>query len=266
MAAELKPAPEALDRDMALFMAKMAEQAERYEEMVKYMKRIISNGITGDELTVEERNLISVGYKNMMSVRRSAWRTVQQFEDKEKRNAESDDKNLKMIQDYKQTIADEVFNLIKEVIDDIVNMYTKGPQKAEDTEVYVFFKKMEGDYNRYGAEITHSAERASYKEAALKAYTEAQKVAKEHLPSTNPIALGLALNFSVFYYEICEQKDDASKLAKEAFDQAIDNLDTLNEEAYKDSTLIMQLLKDNLTLWNETEDDEMEVQDVGDEE
>ncbi len=61
--------------------------------------------------------------------------------------------------------------------------------------------------------------------------------------------MGLALNFSVFYYEILNSPDRACHLAKQAFDDAIAELDTLNEESYKDSTLIMQLLRDNLTLW-----------------
>ncbi len=60
---------------------------------------------------------------------------------------------------------------------------------------------------------------------------------------------GLALNFSVFYYEILNSPDRACKLAKTAFDEAIAELDQLSEESYKDSTLIMQLLRDNLTLW-----------------
>ena len=69
------------------------------------------------------------------------------------------------------------------------------------------------------------------------------------LPTTHPIRLGMALNFSVFYYEILNSRDEAVKLAKSAFDDAVSELDSLNEESYKDSTLIMQLLRDNLTLW-----------------
>ena len=65
---------------------------------------------------------------------------------------------------------------------------------------------------------------------------------------THPIRLGLALNFSVFYYEILNSPERACHLAKQAFDDAIAELDSLNEDSYKDSTLIMQLLRDNLTV------------------
>lgn len=71
----------------------------------------------------------------------------------------------------------------------------------------------------------------------------------EHLKSTHPIRLGLALNYSVFYYEILNSPDHACKLAKAAFDNAIADLDGLEEDEYRDSATIMQLLRDNLTLW-----------------
>ena len=80
------------------------------------------------------------------------------------------------------------------------------------------------------------------------AYEEAMNVAKNTLPPTHPIRLGLALNYSVFYYEIGGKKDKACELAKSAFDEAIAELDQLKEDSYKDSTLIMQLLRDNLTV------------------
>lgn len=77
-----------------------------------------------------------------------------------------------------------------------------------------------------------------------------QDIALTGLAPTHPIRLGLALNFSVFYYEILNSPERACTLAKQAFDEAIAELDTLGEESYKDSTLIMQLLRDNLTLWS----------------
>ena len=104
-----------------------------------------------------------------------------------------------------------------------------------------------GDYNRYLAEFETEG-RDKVVEASRQAYEEAYKVAG-NLNSTHPIRLGLALNFSVFYYEIMNTPEEACKLAKSAFDDAIAELDTLSEDSYKDSTLIMQLLRDNLTLW-----------------
>ena len=81
------------------------------------------------------------------------------------------------------------------------------------------------------------------------AYKAASDLATNELQPTHPIRLGLALNFSVFYYEILNSPDRACRLAKTVFDEAIAHLDGLSEDSYKDSTLILQLLRDNLTLW-----------------
>jgi len=229
----------------ALEKAKLAEQAERYEDMVASMKEIVDEGVSGDDLSVEERNLISVGYKNMMSVRRTAWRTIQQLEEQEEEGSEK----KKLLNKYKDTIAKELFSLIDEV-SGIVAIYTEKDLKATDPEVLVFFHKMQGDYNRYGAEITQDAQREDYKNRAKASYEQAQNLAAA-LKETNPIRLGLALNFSVFHYEICEMKENATELAQAAFDNAIEKLDELDENAYRDCTLIMQLLKDNLALWHD---------------
>jgi len=108
---------------------------------------------------------------------------------------------------------------------------------------------MEGDYHRYLSEFQTGDVRKKSASSALSAYQNASGIASSDLPPTHPIRLGLALNFSVFYYEILNSPDQACQIAKQAFDDAIAELDTLNEESYKDSTLIMQLLRDNLTLW-----------------
>ncbi len=112
-----------------------------------------------------------------------------------------------------------------------------------------------GDYNRYLAEIATGDKRFKYAEESKKAYNEAKERAVAELKPTHPIRLGHALNFSVFFYEIENNQSEACSCAKQAFDEAIAELDTLSEDSYKDSTLIMQLLRDNLTLWTTPRND-----------
>jgi len=125
--------------------------------------------------------------------------------------------------------------------------------KAETGESKVFYHKMKGDYHRYLAEFASGEKRKGAATAAHEAYKSATDVAQTELTPTHPIRLGLALNFSVFYYEILNSPDRACHLAKQAFDDAIAELDSLSEESYRDSTLIMQLLRDNLTLWTSSD-------------
>jgi len=128
---------------------------------------------------------------------------------------------------------------------------------SSDSESKVFYYKMKGDYHRYLAEFATGDGRKAAAENAHKAYQEATTIASADLEATHPIRLGLALNFSVFNYEILNAPERACELAKQAFDDAISKLDTLSEDSYKDATLIMQLLRDNLTLWmSDMQDDE----------
>merc|ERR1719229_2202758 len=107
-----------------------------------------------------------------------------------------------------------------------------------------------GDYYRYKSEFKEEKET---KDKAEHHYKEAMDEA--NLKETHPTRLGLALNFSVCYYEILKEPEKACDLAKKSFDAAIEKLDDLQDESYKDSTLIMQLLRDNLTLWTSSQDD-----------
>ena len=116
-----------------------------------------------------------------------------------------------------------------------------------------------GDYHRYLAEFATGDKRKESADKSLEAYKAASDVAVTELPPTHPIRLGLALNFSVFYYEILNSPDRACHLAKQAFDDAIAELDSLSEESYRDSTLIMQLLRDNLTLWTSRDGNDAEA-------
>ena len=116
------------------------------------------------------------------------------------------------------------------------------------------FARLQADYYRYLAEFADTGEKKDHAMNADLAYKDASNKAAELAP-THPIRLGLALNYSVFLYEVQSESMKACDLAKQAFDEAIAELDTLDEESYKDSTLIMQLLRDNLTLWTSDEND-----------
>ncbi|KAJ8654714.1 DNA damage checkpoint protein rad24 [Lichtheimia ornata] len=231
----------ASERENDVYMAKLAEQAERYDEMVQYTKDVAKMGV---ELTVEERNLLSVAYKNVIGARRASWRIVSSIEQKEE--SKGNNAQVEKIKVYRQKIENE----LKDVCSDILSVLKDNLiPNAQGGESKVFYYKMMGDYHRYLAEFLTGEARKESATQAHEAYKTATDVAQTELAPTHPIRLGLALNFSVFYYEILNSPDRACHLAKQAFDDAIAELDTLSEESYKDSTLIMQLLRDNLTLW-----------------
>jgi len=228
-------------REDCVYLAKLAEQAERYEEMVENMKRVASSD---QELTVEERNLLSVAYKNVIGARRASWRIVSSIEQKEE--SKGNEAQVSMIKGYREKIELELAKICEDILEVLDKHLIPSAATGESK---VFYHKMKGDYHRYLAEFATGDKRKDSADKSLEAYKAASDVAVTELPPTHPIRLGLALNFSVFYYEILNSPDRACHLAKQAFDDAIAELDTLSEESYKDSTLIMQLLRDNLTLW-----------------
>lgn len=228
-------------RETNTFLARLCEQAERYDEMVSYMKQVAK---AGEELSVDERNLLSVAYKNVIGARRASWRLVQAIEQKEELKKAMH--QAEQARNYKAKIEKELEDICQDVLTVLVDDLLP---RAETGESKVFYYKMKGDYHRYMAEIATGDKRKDAATDAHDAYRRATDVAQTELSPTHPIRLGLALNFSVFYYEILASPARACHLAKQAFDDAIAELDSLSEESYRDSTLIMQLLRDNLTFW-----------------
>ncbi|XP_022102213.1 14-3-3 protein epsilon-like [Acanthaster planci] len=231
------------NREDLVYMAKLAEQAERYDEMVDYMKKVAE---LSEELSVEERNLLSVAYKNKIGARRASWRIASSLELSEEKKDPNSTK-LTLMKEYREEIEKELSDVCTDVLL-VIDKYLIPSASNSGDEPQVFYYKMKGDYHRYLAEYAVGNTRKEAAENSLVAYKAASEIAN-NLEPTNPIRLGLALNFSVFYYEILNSPGRACRLARMAFDNAIAELDTLNEDSYKDSTLIMQLLRDNLTLW-----------------
>jgi len=228
-----------------VYMAKLAEQAERYEEMVEYMKAVCQG--CDKDLSLEERNLLSVAYKNVVGARRASLRIIGSIEQKEQAKGSE---NAGLVKGYKTKVESELNTICKDILDLLDKTIIKPDLESEPK---VFYQKMKADYYRYLAEFSEGDIKGEHSKSAEEAYTLATESASSLAP-THPIRLGLALNYSVFLYEVQTKQQEACTLAKQAFDDAIAELDTLDEESYKDSTLIMQLLRDNLTLW--TSDDQ----------
>jgi 14-3-3 protein epsilon len=207
--------------------------------MMDYMSEVTLK--SGDaELGVEERNLLSVAFKNVIGARRASWRIVSSIETKEEAKHSKESEKCKLIAAYKANVEAELTEICNRILDLLKNHLEDRCSAGESK---VFYKKMKGDYWRYLAEFKGGAERKEAAEETL-----------------------LALNFSVFYYEILNAPERACQMAKRAFDEAISELDTLGEESYKDSTLIMQLLRDNLTLWTSDMDENAQTGGADDEE
>jgi len=241
-------------------LAGVCEASERYNDMAKCMKKLVEQKVAKNEnLDTTQRNLLSVAYKNVVGQLRSACRNlVMQNEDVDKNLSDEEQKAIPgLVNNYRMTVEKEVQVVCQEVLDilaQLLKQYSDEDKDADAKECRVFYLKMSGDYWRYLAEIFKGDQKN--KDETKKFYGDAMTLAEKNLPETHPTRLGLALNYSVCHYEIFEDGEEACKLAKTAFDAAIEKLDTLNDSSYKDSTLIMQLLRDNLTLWTNSSKDE----------
>lgn len=232
-----------------IFLARVAEQAERFEDMVDYLALVLD--AKGAEVTSDERNLLSVAFKNLISSKRAACRTIAAIEQNPKYAKYSD-----ALASYKVSIETKLISDCQRVIDMITS---KVLSKKCDGESKAFFVKMVGDYYRYIAENAKKDMLEQIKQKALKAYNEAIQIA---LPPCNPIKLGLALNFSVFHYEVMKNHKVACDLADQALQDALDKIDELEEDDFRDAKSIIELLKENLTLWKEEQEGDNQIDDL----
>ena len=211
-------------------------------------------------LSLEERNVLSTSFKNLCGESRDAWKAVVAATGGRKGEREGEatggrkgerEGEIRAKAAEVEDICSEALSLVKEVL----------LPAAKDKESKAFFLTMMADYNRYQLEVTpqDDSSRSQLLSDSERAYERAFEISKQ-LPTTHPVRLGVALNYSVFQQEILNKPDLACETAKGAFDNAIQELDTLSEDTYKDSTLVMQLLRDNLTLWTEEEREKKEKQ------
>jgi 14-3-3 protein epsilon len=232
-----------------IFLARVAEQAERFEDMVNFLEQVLD--VKGADVSSDERNLLSVAFKNLISSKRAACRTIAAIEQNPKYAKFAD-----ALARYKNEIEEKLTQDCQKVVD-VINQ--KVLSKSCDGESKAFFVKMVGDYYRYISENAKGSQLEQVKQNALKAYNQANEIS---LPPCNPIKLGLALNFSVFHYEVMKNHKAACELADRALQEALDKIDELEEDDFRDAKSIIELLKENLTLWKEEEEGGNEIDDL----
>merc|ERR1712048_861513 len=138
--------PYKMAREKDVYFAKLAEQAERYDEMADHMETV---GKESAELSTEERNLLSVAYKNAVGSRRAAWRIITSVEQKEK--TKGNDANAQYAKEYCGKVESE----LDKICNTILGLLSENLiPKCTSDESKVFYQKMKADYYRYIAEFT----------------------------------------------------------------------------------------------------------------
>ena len=226
-----------------LYLMKLFQRTERYPEMVKAINKYIEQN---PKLSKDEQKLLVDGYKNIISDKRNSLRLLQNLIKKEEDGAQLIN-HKKQINIIKEKIQNELLSIFKE-IHAILDKYLIP--NAQDSQTKIFYMKIKADYYRYHCEFAEGDEFEEAKNNALKIYKEAYDIALKDINIYNSIRLGLALNYSVFKYEIMDSKNEAYDIAQKAYDDAMKVVDDVEKDRTSDNLLLIQLLKENLNMWN----------------
>jgi len=232
------------------YMAKLAEQAERWDDMSEFMKRVARISIEGGEqFTEEDRASLSSAYKNAVASRRQARMEILKLE----KDKSTSVHNIPIYRGYRARIEQELRDKIEDVLNILQGEGGGLIGAAADYRIQVFLYKMVGDYYRYFVEFlidpatnAFTDEGREKAQMALNAYSTATQVAADSLAPSDTTRLGLALNFSVFYYEHLKNPAEACRLARDAYEKAFTEAQQSQDANVRQ---IMQLMKENLDYW-----------------
>lgn len=231
------------EREVNLFMAQILDQTDRHEDMVTTMKKVIE---LGPNLNSDERNLLSVAYKNIVGSRRNSLRMIAAIIEHEESRGNTS--RVEQLNNYKDTILTELEKYCNELIG-LVD--TQLLPNAKDAESRVFYEKLKADYYRYICESKPAEEKTETINKAKECYENALEIANNEIQPARPTSLGLILNYSVFLYEIIGQKKEAIELAQKTYNECSTSIDELSDNSYSEATMILQLLRDNVSLWTQ---------------
>ncbi|OQR86664.1 14-3-3C1 protein [Achlya hypogyna] len=226
-----------LDRPTLVSLAQLAEHAERFEDMAEIMKELVMRHKC---LETSEIHLLATAYKHVIHRVRIALRVVAEAR---RQDPAMDNRSVTT---YESELETEYERHCTEMLT-LLSDYLLPAAQGHDL---ICLLKTQGDYHRYLAQVTSDE---SHLALGRQSYSEAYKLAKDSLVTTHAFRLGLALNFSVFIYEVLMAPQEAYDLAYDAFEAATLELDVISPEGSSDhlreTALTLQLIQSNLKLW-----------------
>jgi 14-3-3 protein epsilon len=239
----LDPKLEAYDK--VHFLSSMCLKFENYEDALGYVEEMVK--LKETELTVEERDIFVTCYRYYISEKRTNWRQMYKLEEKEK---DAKSKFISIMNEIKLKYEEFIIKACEKLIF-LINTYIIN--KTQSNEGRAYFLKVKADHYRYMAEITYGQVLYKNRQNALQYYKEAYAQAL-YLSPLNCIRLGIALNYSVFFYEVLSNSINSLAVATEALNEALSELKTYSEEGMeddkiKDSLIIIDQMKSNIHSW-----------------
>ena len=230
-----------------LFLTKLFNCSENYPDMVKAINKYIE---LNPKLTKEENKLLCNAYKNVVSDKRNSLQILLNYAKKEESKPVN---KLHEISIIKEKIISELKEIFKE-IHSMLDRYLIP--NAQDSESKILYMKLKADYYRYHCEFAEGEEFEEISNNARKMYKEAFDLAEKELPLYNEVRLGLVLNYSVFEYDIMDNKNEGLEMASKIYNDTMKILDDVEKKRSSDNLLLIQIIKENINIWsNETEEE-----------
>ncbi len=236
--------------DSSLFMAQISLNSGRSEDAIKYLKEHFQKK---PNLTRSERDLLSHAYRLRINSSREALRKINSQISIE--TQENNQVLLLKLKNLQGSLLKEFNSIATDVIDLVENVLLPA---AIDVPSVVFLNKFKGDYFRYSAEFSTGESLEMNINSTKICYETAMRSVGDDIKLSDPLYLGLALNYSVFQYEILNLRDEAIEKADSTFNEAVRYLEELDENDYKEATTLLQLLRDNVSIWKEAKAEEVE--------
>jgi 14-3-3 protein epsilon len=232
------------ERDADLYMVQLLDQTDRYSDMVDLIKRVIASDPV---LNSDQRSLLSISYKNIITARRNALRYLAGLLERDDTKASA--YRLEQVIQIQNVILNELELYCQELIGLIDG--TLLPAAAGDSDARLHYQKLKADFWRYISENKQGADRESAAAQARQAYDTALAIARADIPPYRPASLGLVLNYAVYLVEIAGERQEAIDLAKTTYEECALTIGNNSPDSASEAANVLQLLRDNVAVWSQ---------------